>query len=125
MTVLVDTSICTRILKGDLAPESQAVLESADEVFYSEASLWEISVKHGLGRIAYGAQEAFDGLSQSGISRVRTEVRDFTALESLPAIHQDPFDRFLIAQAISRGMTFLTTDDALASYGPVVKILTL
>jgi PIN domain nuclease of toxin-antitoxin system len=90
-----------------------------NEVFLSAASAWEIAIKHGLGRLPLPDDP----------SRVVPEMREMHGIEALPideasvlhtlrlpAIHRDPFDRLLVAQAIVHGLTILTPDPLITRY---------
>ena len=101
----------------------RAMIEAPDnELFFSAASLWEISIKHSLGRVDFqvDARALRRGLLDNGYSELPITSEHAVAIESLPPIHKDPFDRILIAQATVEGFTLLTADALVAKYpGPV------
>ena len=109
-----------------LSVEARAVIDSPDnELLFSPASLWEVVIKRGLGRDDFkvDARLLRRGLLDNGYSELPIVSDHVVAIESLPPIHKDPFDRVLVAQALVEGVTLLTTDALLARYpGPVRKV---
>jgi PIN domain nuclease of toxin-antitoxin system len=106
-----------------LSTEARALIETLDnELFFSSASLWEVVIKGGLGRVDFkvDARLLRRGLLDNGYSELPIGSEHVVAIENLPAIHKDPFDRILAAQAQVEGITLLTADPALAKYpGPI------
>ena len=93
-----------------------------NELLFSAASLWEVVVKRGLGREDFQADPRLlrRGLVDNGYSELPIVSDHIVAIESLPPIHKDPFDRILVAQATVEGITLLTTDSLVAQYpGPI------
>ncbi len=96
-----------------------------NELLFSAASLWEVSIKRGLGRKDFNADPRLlrRGLLDNGYGELPIHSDHVVALDSLPAIHKDPFDRILVAQAVAEGVALLTTDSQLAQYrGPVRRV---
>jgi len=96
-----------------------------NELFFSAASLWEIAIKKGLGRSDFkvDARVLRRGLLDNGYSELPIGSEHAVAIDSLPAIHKDPFDRILVAQATVEGITLLTVDALVAQYpGPIQKV---
>jgi PIN domain nuclease of toxin-antitoxin system len=89
------------------------------------ASLWEIVIKRGLGRDDFkvDARLLRRGLLDNGYRELTIASEHVVAIDSLPAIHKDPFDRILMAQAQVEGITFLTTDPALAKYPGAIRLV--
>ena len=88
---------------------------------FSAASLWEIAVKRGLGRPGFAVDPRLfrRGLLESGYAALPIPGEHAIAVDLLPSIHRDPFDRTLIAQSIVEGITLVTADDLVARYpGP-------
>ena len=106
-----------------LPADARVLIETAEnELFFSAASLWEIVIKRGLGRDDFkvDARLLRRGLLDNGYSELPIASEHVVAIEGLPPIHKDPFDRVLLAQAQVEGITFLTADPTLAQYpGPV------
>jgi PIN domain nuclease of toxin-antitoxin system len=95
------------------------------DLLFSAASLWEIVIKSTLGRDDFRVQPRLlrRGLLDNGYVELPVTSQHAVSLDSLPPLHKDPFDRILLAQAISEGITLLTGDVQLARYpGPVRKV---
>jgi PIN domain nuclease of toxin-antitoxin system len=95
---------------------------SANELLFSAASIWEVAIKRGLGRNDFQADPRLlrRGLLDNGYSELPILSDHVVAIDSLPPIHKDPFDRVLAAQAAVEGITLLTADFVVAQYpGPV------
>ncbi len=109
-----------------LTPAARQQLESPEnELLFSAASLWEIAIKHGLGRDDFRVAPRLlrRGLLDNGYIELPITSAHAVALDSLPPIHKDPFDRMLVAQSITEGVTLLTADPLVAQYpGPVWKM---
>ncbi|WP_397403285.1 type II toxin-antitoxin system VapC family toxin [Phenylobacterium sp.] len=91
-------------------------------LIFSVASLWEIAIKRGLGRDDFRVDPRLlrRGLIDNGYAELAITSEHVVAVESLPPLHRDLFDRLLIAQATAEGVTLLTSDKALAAYpGPI------
>ena len=96
-----------------------------NELLFSAASLWEIAIKATLGREDFRVEPRLlrRGLLDNGYAELPITSLHAVSIDGLPALHNDPFDRLLLAQALSEGITLLTTDAQLARYpGPVRKI---
>jgi PIN domain nuclease of toxin-antitoxin system len=96
--------------------------EPDNELFFSAASVWEVVVKRAIGRDDFkvDARLLRRGLLDNGYSELSISSEHAVALESLPPIHKDPFDRMLIAQATVEGITLLTADSIVSQYpGPI------
>jgi len=106
-----------------LSPRAVALMSDPDhELLFSAASLWEISIKNGLGRADFKVDTRL--LRRSLLDNDYTELAITSAhavfVESLPLVHKDPFDRILVAQASVEGITLLTADSTVAKYpGPI------
>jgi PIN domain nuclease of toxin-antitoxin system len=99
-----------------------AMADPANELFFSAASLWEIAIKRGLSRSDFrvDARVLRRGLIDNGYRELPILSEHAVAIDALPPIHKDPFDRLLIAQATVEGITLLTDDATVARYpGPV------
>ena len=101
------------------------ILDAANEVFFSAASVWEIAIKSALRRRDFNADPAalVRALAQSGFSELPVTASHAARVAGLPAIHRDPFDRLLVAQSLAEPMTLLTNDTTLAGYGPFVHVV--
>lgn len=98
------------------------VSDPQNELLFSAASIWEIAIKHAQRRedILLDPRELRRRLLASGYVELPITSQHAVYIDNLPAIHKDPFDRLLLAQAIVEGVTLLTADIQLAHYpGPV------
>jgi PIN domain nuclease of toxin-antitoxin system len=96
-----------------------------NELVFSAASLWEVAIKSSLGREDFRAEPRLlrRGLLDNGYIELPVTSQHAVNIDGLPPLHKDPFDRLLLSQALSEGITLLTTDSALAGYpGPVRKV---
>jgi PIN domain nuclease of toxin-antitoxin system len=125
--LLVDTHTFLWALMHDrrLSTRSKQILTSDEhELFFSLVSLWEFSTKIKTGKLnALGSSVAYlrDELENYSMQLLPIRYEHILALESLPAHHSDPFDRFLIAQAITESLPILTHDEKFSLYP--VKVL--
>ena len=104
------------------AAARKSIHNPANELLFSAASIWEVVIKRGLGRSDFQADPRLlrRGLLDNGYSELPIRSDHVVALDSLPPIHKDPFDRLLVAQATVEGVTLLTADDVVAKYpGPI------
>ena len=105
---------------------ARALLEDeANELVFSAASLWEVAIKQQLGREDFRADVRLlrRGLLDNGYTELPVTSAHAVALDLLPPLHKDPFDRILIAQALVEGIMLLTADANLARYpGPIQAI---
>ena len=106
-----------------LSPAARTQIEAAqNELIFSAASLWEIAIKRGLGREDFRVDGRLlrRGLLDNGYTELPISCEHVLAIDTLPPLHKDPFDRILLAQALAGGITLLTADTLLAQYrGPV------
>ena len=128
MKLLLDTHL---ILWAASSPErlSKKALDllsdNENELFFSAANLWEITIKNGLGRADFKVDVSVlrRGLLDNGYSEIAITSQHAIAVSGLPDIHRDPFDRVLVAQAITEGITLLTADKLVAQYsGPIIDV---
>lgn len=125
MKLLLDTHL---LLWAAGAPErlpagARALLEdAANELLFSAASLWEVTIKASLGLDDFrvDARVLRRGLLDNGYTELPISSAHAVAVAGLPNLHRDPFDRLLVAQAGVEGITLLTSDEAVARYpGPI------
>jgi PIN domain nuclease of toxin-antitoxin system len=128
MRLLLDTHIALWAITDSPALSAEArryILAPNNEVFVSAASIWEISIKHGLGRgnMPISGNEAAEFFTQAGYMTLDISVNHAVFVESLPSHHADPFDRMLVAQALSEPMRLLTHDKMIAAYSDLVILV--
>jgi PIN domain nuclease of toxin-antitoxin system len=128
MKLLLDTHLLLWAAgQPDRLPASaRGLLEDAtNEPIFSAASLWEIVIKRGLGRDDFqvDARLLRRGLLDNGYRELAITSEHVVAIDGLPPIHKDPFDRLLVAQSMVEGITLLTADPVVAQYpAPVQKV---
>lgn len=99
------------------------LLDPANHLVFSSASLWEISIKNGLERADFNVdpRRLWRMLLVNGYRELPIISEHTVAVNDLPPLHKDPFDRILVAQARVEGLTLLTADKAVAKYGDGVR----
>lgn len=124
MRLLLDTQIYLWYLADSpkLSREARRTIREADEVFVSAASIWEATIKIGIGRLRAASASLVAGIAASGFVELPVSAKHAAAVAALPAYHRDPFDRLLIAQAISEPMRLLTADALLKRYSELVEL---
>ena len=125
MKLLLDTHVFLWAVGGDrrLTAAARARISAADTVYVSAASIWEIAIKAGLGKMDGDAEALAAAIEASGFHELAITTRHAAAVAKLPLHHTDPFDRLLLAQAFSEPLHLLTADRALAAYGGGVTVL--
>lgn len=99
------------------------LLDPGNQLVFSAASLWEISIKNGLERSDFNVdpRRLWRMLLVNGYRELPVTSEHTVAVNDLPPLHKDPFDRILVAQAKVEGLTLLTADKMVAKYGDGVK----
>jgi PIN domain nuclease of toxin-antitoxin system len=126
MKILLDTHL---LLWAAAQPEklsegALALINSKDnQLMFSAASLWEIAIKATLGRTDFSVDPGLvrRGLLDNGYNELSVTGAHAVALTNLPALHKDPFDRILVAQAAVEGVLLLTSDDMVAQYPGAIR----
>ena len=122
MKVLVDT--CTFLWMADDAPELSRpartiVTDPDNEVYLSAASAWEIAIKHTLGKFPLPEPPRQFVPTQRtllALAALSIEEEAVLALDRLPALHRDPFDRLLVCQALTHGLVIVSPDPQIQQY---------
>lgn len=107
-----------------LSGVAREIIEADEnELIFSTASLWEVVIKRGLGREDFRVDPRLlrRGLLDNGYSELPIGSEHVVAIDTLPQLHKDPFDRVLIAQALVEGITLLTRDPVVARYPAPVR----
>ena len=118
MNVLLDTHIALWWLEDNpsLLETQREIITNVDNLcFISSATIWEISIKSGLGKIVI-ADTYIDELRQEGFLELVINWSHTQKVKELPRIHADPFDRLLVAQAQIEEMVLLSTDENIKQY---------
>ena len=118
MNLLLDTHIVLWWLgdSSDLpTPARQAITDTTNVCFVSATTLWEIEIKRALGKLSI-PESYSDALTQQGFRELPISRAHTCALRSLPPIHRDPFDRMLVAQAMSDDLVVVTANETIGRY---------
>ena len=127
MRLLLDTHILlwsiseSRRLSG---PTRELLARKENELVFSVASLWEVALKTAQGRPDFRVDVSVmrRNLVENGYEELPVTSAHVAGLAGLPAIHRDPFDRMLVAQALVEGITLVTSDATVARYpGPIQR----
>lgn len=107
------------------AKARKLINDPQNELIFSAASFWEIAIKAGLGRDDFEVDTRLlrRGLLDNGYAELPVTSAHAIAVEALPPIHKDPFDRMLVAQAFTEGILLLTSDPLVAKYPAPVQLV--
>jgi PIN domain nuclease of toxin-antitoxin system len=125
MKLLLDTHllIWTAGNVRKLSKTARELIEDRDnDIAFSAVSIWEIAIKYALEKPDFDVDPHLvrRGCLDNGLTELAMTSEHAIIVASLPRIHNDPFDRLLVAQAMSEGITLLTADETIAQYrGPV------
>lgn len=125
MRILLDTHVFLWYTKSDrkLTAKSRDIIQNAAEVYVSSASIWEATIKVRLGKLDVKIDDLVKAISSSGFLELSITTEHAAAIDRLSDLHRDPFDRILLAQAITEPLTFLTADELLKDYSKLVIII--
>lgn len=125
MRLLLDTHIYLWCVKDDpkLSKVARTLIMNADSIYVSSVSIWEASIKTKLGKLDVNINDLNEAIIKSGFLELPLTAKHIIEENRLPLIHRDPFDRVLIAQAISEPLKFLTADKQLKKYSDLVDIV--
>lgn len=123
MRILLDTHLLLWALAqpSKLSPSTRIQIIAA-EVYVSAASIWEISIKAALGKLAAVPRDVLAGIEPAGFTLLPISGEHAAKVGELPMLHKDPFDRMLVAQASVEPMLLLTNDETLRGYGSFVTV---
>ena len=125
MRLLLDTQVALWALTDSPRLSQRArglILDTHSEVFVSVASLWEIAIKHQLGRgeMPVSSSRAAELFRTAGFAELPILSGHVITVETLPPIHGDPFDRILVAQALTEPLRLLTHDRTVSRYSDAI-----
>ncbi len=128
MKLLLDTHIALWAITDDARLSSRArelIVAPRNLVWVSAVSIWEISIKHCLGRgdMPISGADALEFFRQSGYRMLSVAPEHAAAVEALPAHHSDPFDRLLVAQSLTEPLRLLTHDATVARYSDTIILV--
>jgi len=114
--ILLDTHVAIWWDEGKrLSREADRAIRTAEQVYVSAVSQWEIAIKTALGRLK-PRRTLEQAIEDSGFEELPVRIRHGVALVDVPLLHRDPFDRMLVAQATAEGLTIVTRDSAFDDY---------
>ncbi len=126
MKLLLDTHVAIWALTSPtLLPSciADTIASPDNSVYVSAVSVWEIAIKFALGKSSappFSAAEAIDYFRDAGYRMLDVTAAHAVAIEALPPLHADPFDRLIVAQALSEPLRLVTRDRRLAAYSDTV-----
>jgi PIN domain nuclease of toxin-antitoxin system len=123
--LLLDTHLVLWVMQGSskLSVAARKQIRMAEASYVSAASLWEIALKATLGKLEIDSEALEEQLEAAGFQALPVSWQHTTQVRKLPMHHRDPFDRMLIAQAISEPLRFLTHDEGLRKYSDLVTVV--
>ncbi len=128
MNLLLDTHIALWAITDNpkLSQIARELIQSPkNTIWVSVASIWEIAIKHSLGRgdMPVSSREALQFFEDAGYRILNIQAEHVVAVEELAAHHSDPFDRLLVAQALVEPMRLMTHDKTVALYGSTIILV--
>ncbi|MBI6565520.1 type II toxin-antitoxin system VapC family toxin [Pseudomonas synxantha] len=125
MRLLLDTHILLWALNDDprLSGKTHKLIENAADVYVSAATFWEMAIKVGVGKLAVDLDEIREYCLESGFVELPITSEHAIAVKDLEHHHKDPFDRLIIATAMSEPMKLLTADPQVAQYTSLAMLV--
>jgi PIN domain nuclease of toxin-antitoxin system len=125
MRLLLDTHVFLWVVVGSprLKPAARQLIEGAEAVCVSAASIWEVAIKVRLGKLQADPDELAGAIERSGFIELPVSAAHAAAVAKLAPHHNDPFDRMLVAQALAEPLRLVTADEALAKYSDMVTVV--
>ncbi len=125
MRLLLDTHVYLWWVADSpqLPTHASNLIKEAEMVYVSSASIWEMIIKISIGKLKVKPELIISSIERNGFLELPVLSRHTLQLLSLPSIHKDPFDRILLAQAMTEPLLFLTCDKLLSEYSELVKVI--
>lgn len=125
MRCLLDTHVIVQLLRGDakLGRQARQLIDRADEVYWSQVSLFEVAIKYRIGRLPINPADVPEYARQTGLRALELTNAHILAFSALPMRHRDPYDALLVAQAMTESLQFITADEQLSEYSPLVVLI--
>lgn len=123
MKILLDTHLIIWAVSDPkrLSKKTQSYIADADAIYVSAASIWEMGIKIQLNKLQLDLATFVKEIGNLGIQSLVITWEHAQLTKNLPLYHKDPFDRILIAQAISEPLILLTNDTTLPQYSELVR----
>jgi PIN domain nuclease of toxin-antitoxin system len=125
MKLLLDTHLVLWAMQDSkqLSTAARKQIRAAEANYVSAASLWEIAIKASLGKLAIDTEMLAEQLDVAGFQPLPITWQHTVQVRKLPMHHRDPFDRMLVAQAVSEPLRLLTHDESLCVYSDLVSVV--
>lgn len=125
MKLLLDTHILLWVMQDskELSREARALIQKAEEIHVSSVCLWEATIKSAIGKLKIDMNDLDERLAKQGFLPLPITWAHTRQVRQLPLLHGDPFDRMLIAQAMSEPLHLMTHDAQLKPYSELVLLV--
>ncbi|MEB0032901.1 type II toxin-antitoxin system VapC family toxin [Undibacterium sp. RTI2.1] len=125
MRILLDTHVYLWWLQDStqLSKSARHKIMTATEVYVSSASIWEVAIKVGIGKLDVDVDVLVAEIVKNGFQELSVTPVHAAKVRHLPVIHRDPFDRILIAQALCEPLQLLTADGILSGYSELIEMV--
>lgn len=125
MRILLDTHVYLWWLQDHpkLSTAGRDKIVAASEVYVSSASIWEATIKAGIGKLEVDINQLVAEIANSGFQELPISAKHAAMVAQLPDIHRDPFDRILVAQALCEPLRLLTADGILSGYSELIEVI--
>jgi len=126
MRILMDTNVIIHSVSGTLSKLGEDIVDDTSNIlYYSSVSIWELAIKHRIGKLKLPVSPGAikKALDEKGCFELPVTSRHALATSALVSLHEDPFDRMLIAQSLIEDLELVTTDDQLADYAAEVMVV--
>ena len=126
MKLLLDTHILLWWLDNDskLSDKARQLISNPDnDVYVSDASLWEIQIKYSKGKLGVDSFTIYEELPKNGFHELSIQKNHIIELSKLPPHHKDPFDRILVTQSLTEPLVLITHDKNVARYNDSIILV--
>lgn len=122
MRILLDTHVLLWLVSGSpkLSSKARTLIKNAERIYVSSATIWEVAIKAGLGKLKADPEELIGEMQANGFEELPVYARHAKEVARLPHLHGDPFDRLLVAQAKVELLHLVTCDAHLSPYSDLV-----
>lgn len=125
MKLLLDTHIFLWLNADDprLGRKARKLIDESQEIFVSSVVFWELAIKNSLGMLDADLDELKSAMANNAFTPLPVTIDHACAAEKLPWHHKDPFDRMLVAQALTEPLRLLTADRKIEPYSDLVIVV--